>query len=147
MCVYICICKCKIENYWYSTNGIWNYSPMCYLWSIARVITSEYLLFTICYFRFRVDWVQSHGDCICILFLEQMIPNLTKILEGSLTKRWKYIALCVLVMLVVSADILGNKIASKFIGIKKTVNSVDVNLHFTCINVHIFHSIHSAIQL
>lgn len=47
----------------------------------------------------------------------------------------------------VSADILGNKIASKFIGIKKTVNSVDVNLHFTCINVHIFHSIHSAIQL
>lgn len=120
MCVYIFMCTQKeIENYWYSTNGIWNYSPTCYLQNIARVITSEYLLFTICYFRFRVDWVQSHGDCICILFLEQMIPQMTKILEGSLTKRWKYIAIWVLVILVVSADILGSKIVSKFIGIKK----------------------------
>ena len=108
----------EIENYWYST-WIWNYSPTCYFRNTARVITSEYLLFTICYFRFRVDWDQSHGDGICILFPEQMIPQMTKILEGSLTKRWKYIALWVLVMLVLSADILGNKIASKFIGIKK----------------------------
>lgn len=36
-----------------------------------------------------------------------------------------------LIMLLVSADIFRNKIASKFLGIKKPVNRVDTNLYFT----------------
>lgn len=72
-----------------------------------------------------------------------MIPKATKFFWDSLTRRWKYMALWMLIMLLVSADIFRNKIASKFLGIKKPVNRVDTNLYFTWISDHLYFPYHS----
>lgn len=114
--MYICMC---VYIYAY-TNGNWKllifqkWNMKLNTYTLFAKHWLESLCLSICFSQVAVLGLglTEFNHVICILFLEQMIPKMTKIFEGSLTKRRKYIDLGVLVMLVVSIVIWGNKRAS-----------------------------------